>query len=446
MRAMKPGIVLCGVALLLGSSARLEAQTARRGPPMIRIYSDNGVDYVGTSTYITPRIELSENAYVFAVEMDMDGQVQVLHPDMPGISVRINASRSLQLPNFFAGFNSSRYAGAAYAIDRDYYDYYGPDDSRGTIIALASRVPFNLERIESNGDWDHTAIRRLIEYRSPLSAADALARYIGQAGEPIGRDYLRFEGARSYGYPYYASAYEYYSPCATYYAYGLAPGFAFIQLRNFARVSGSVGGKAQIIGYDLCGLPIFGVRSGRVGQKTPIGHFPPGRPGGRADTTVFPKGRLPRAPSPRPGTTVFANTLESGPPAARPGTLAPTGEATLPAPSGRRAEPRQFIPENPGAAIPQGRTPVERVTIQRVAPDVGGGRVVPQYRPEPRVEAPPARMPERTYSPPPVIHERPSYPTVIHERPSNPTPPPPRAQAPPATSEPARTPPPSRAH
>src|SRR5690348_14644391 len=196
MRAMKLGIGLGALFLLLGlAPTGSQAQASRRGPPIIRIYSDNGVDNVGTTSYITPRIELSENAYVFAVEMDMDGQIQVLHPDFPGLSVRISANKSLQLPNFFAGFNSSRYGGTAY--DASYSGYgNGVDDSRGTVIALASRAPFNLEKIESNGDWDISAIRRLMENRSPLSAAAALAQYLGQPGEPIGRDYLRFDGNR----------------------------------------------------------------------------------------------------------------------------------------------------------------------------------------------------------------------------------------------------------
>ena len=30
---------------------------------------------VGTSTYVEPAIEVSENAYVFAVSMDLDGQI-----------------------------------------------------------------------------------------------------------------------------------------------------------------------------------------------------------------------------------------------------------------------------------------------------------------------------------------------------------------------------------
>lgn len=436
MRAMKLGIVVAGLALLLGTATSpAEAQAARRGPPIIRIYSNNGVDYVGTTSYITPRIELGENAYVFAVEMDMDGQIQVLHPDFPGISVRISAHRSLQLPNFFVGFNSSRYSGTAYAMDRDYYDSYGPDDTRGTIIALASRAPFNLEKIESNGDWDVAAIRRLIENRSPLSAANALAQYLGQAGEPIGRDFLRFDGVRGYSYPYYAAyGYGYYSPCS-YFGYDLLPNYVYRQLQAFALFNrlGTSSRGPQLIGFDACGLPIYTPGFVTSGPQPGIGHFPP--PRHRGDTTVFPKSRLPHQPVPR-GSTVFANTLNEGMPATRSGALPRMSDVNVKAaPTGRRAEPRQYLEDyGGGMTVPRGRIPVERVTIPRGDASAGGARAVPQYRPEPRVEATPARTPERTYTPPPVIHERPSAP-----------PPPPR-EAPTTKSESPRTPPPARAH
>lgn len=438
MPAMKLGITVGGLALLLGmTTSAADAQAARRDPPMIRIYSDNGVDYVGTTTYITPRIELSENAYVFAVEMDMDGQIQVLHPDMPGISVRISAHRSLQLPNFFVGFNSSRYGRTGYVnADRGYYDAYGADDSRGTAIALASRAPFNLEKIESAGDWDLTAIRHLIENRSPLSAAEALAEYLGQAGEPIGRDFLRFEGAGASTYPYYAAyGYNYYSPCSAYLSYTLLPNYVYRPFQAaalFGRFGRFDRGRAQLIGYDACGLPIY--TSGFVvsGPQTPIGHFPPRT---RGDTTIFPKSRLPQTPVHR-GSTVFANTLEEGMPVTRPGVMSRTSDVDVKAaPMGRRAEPRQHVEDyGGGMAVPQGRIPVERVIVPR-AETSAGARVVPQYRPEPRVEATPARMPERTYSPPPP---------VIHERPS--APPPPPRETPTTRSEPPRIPPPARGH
>jgi hypothetical protein len=435
---MKLGIGLGGLFLLLGVvTTASQAQTPRRGPPIIRIYSDNGVDYVGTTSYITPRIELSENAYVFAVEMDMDGQIQVLHPDFPGISVRIAANRSLQLPNFFTGFNSSRYGRATYAasLDRNYYDYYGSDDSRGTIIALASRAPFNLERVESNGDWDTAALRRLIQNRSPLSAAAELARYLGQPGEPIGRDFLRFDGGQRYGYAYY-DAYSYYSPCSSLYGYSYAPAYAIRQAQALALYSQllAAGRGVRMIGYDLCGVPIFTIGNVNGGQGTAIGHFPPPH---RGDTTVFPKSRLPKAPVPR-GSTVFANTLDAGLPATRAGGLPQMGDVTVKAsPTGRRGEPTRYIEDyGSGLAVPQGRVPVERVIVPRGVVS-GGSMTVPTYRAEPRGEAAPARMPDRPREAPPP---------VIHERPSSPPPPPPRAEAPATKSEPARTPPPARGH
>ena len=439
MRAMKLVFVVGGLALLLSSSTSpAAAQAARRGPPMIRVYSDNGVDYVGTTSYITPRIELSENAYVFAVEMDMDGQIQVLHPDFPGISVRISANRSLRLPNFFVGFNSSRYTGSQYAnLDRG---YYSADDSRGTIIALASRAPFNLEKIESYGDWDVAAIRRLIEDRSPVSAANELARYLGQAGEPIGRDYLRFDGGSSNSYPYYAdygyNYYNYYSPCSSYFGYTLLPNYVYRQLQAFALYTRlrSSGRGPQLIGYDACGLPIYSSGFVTSGPQTPIGHFPP--PRNRGDTTVFPKSRLPHQPVPR-GTTVFANTLDQSIPDSRRGGLPQMSDVTVKvAPTGRRGEPRQFIQDyNGGMTVPQGRIPVERVTIPRGEVSGAGVQTVPQYRREPRVESAPVAVPARPReSPPPVIHERPS------------SPPPPPREAPTTKSEPARTPPPARGH
>ena len=431
MRAIKVGFGFAALALLLGlTTSPAGAQGARRGPPIIRIYSDNGVDYVGTTSYITPRIELSENAYVFAVEMDMDGQIQVLHPDFPGLSVRIPANRSLRLPNFFAGFNSSRYGGSAYAASYGGYPDYGNDDSRGTIIVLASRVPFNLEKIESGGDWDVSAIRRLIENRSPLDAAAVMAQYLGQAGEPLGRDYLRFDGGRASGYPYYASGYGYYSSCAGLYGYSALPLYAFQQLQAFAfysRARGS-GRGIQLVGFDACGSPIYINTGGFTnGQPTPIGHFPP--PRGRGDTTVFPKSRMPRTPVPRGGTTVFANTLDEGMPVTRQGALPRMGDVTVKAPTRGRGEPGVYLQDYSGGLVaPQGRMPVERVIVPRGAVSGGGIQSVPITRRDPIVESAPVRAP------------------VIHERPSTPPPPPPPRSEPTTRSDPPRQPPPSRGH
>ena len=81
------------------ASASTAQEPSRQRAPVVRIYSQNGGV---ASSYVTPAIEVSENAYVFAVMMDLDGHIQVLHPDFPGISVRVRAQKQLYLPNFFA--------------------------------------------------------------------------------------------------------------------------------------------------------------------------------------------------------------------------------------------------------------------------------------------------------------------------------------------------------
>ena len=153
-----------GLALGAGSSALLLCLLATASPaqdktrqraPIVRVYSNEGTGVV--SNYVTPSIQVSEDAYVFAVMMDLDGHIQVLQPDFPGISVRLRANKQLRLPNFFAGFNAPRYGMAGYSSSPDL-----GNDARGTVIALASRAPFNLDRIESGGDWNISAIRLLI--------------------------------------------------------------------------------------------------------------------------------------------------------------------------------------------------------------------------------------------------------------------------------------------
>jgi hypothetical protein len=253
------------IILLASTSAAQYASS--RGAPYIRVYSRNGPGVA--SNYVTPAIDVSENAYVFSVSMDLDGLIQVLHPDAPGISVRILRHRELRLPNFFAGYT---YPGGR-ALDAsgqyaDYPDYAGGGyDSRGTIIALASRVPFNLDRVASQGDWNISAIRDLIENRTPAMAAQALASYLGARGEPIGRDYMRFAGAQA---NYYSSNAAY--SCDLYYGVGRAN----VRSRRVEVLDRVVqmqraGTSARIVGYDVCGMPIVAFGS----SETAVRFHPP---------------------------------------------------------------------------------------------------------------------------------------------------------------------------
>ena len=80
-----------GLALGAGSSALLLCLLATTSPAqdktrqratIVRVYSNEGTGVV--SNYVTPSIQVSEDAYVFAVMMDLDGHIQVLQPDFRG--------------------------------------------------------------------------------------------------------------------------------------------------------------------------------------------------------------------------------------------------------------------------------------------------------------------------------------------------------------------------
>jgi hypothetical protein len=383
------------------------------------------------SSYVRPAIHVSEDAYVFAVMMDLDGHLQVLHPDFPGISVRIQSRRLLHLPNFFAGFNNqsqrSRYSMAGYNGSGSELD-----DTRGTVIALASRVPFNLELIEADGDWNMAAIRRLIEYRSPEMAAQILARYLGAKGEPIGRDFMRFAGERQSYYAYNSLGYCGYGS----YGYAYGGGGLFGSFGRLAELR-ALGLRPVVIGYDQCGAPII-----VAAPFAPGGGFRPPivRP---PDTTVFPKSHFPqgiaRRPAPEgifplPDRAEQAQRAQLG---QRPD-LPQIRDVTITAPRGRRAEPReileQFRPQPGVSTMPErARTPIDRTTPARTEPMPTGMR--PVSRPEPRVipQSEPVRMPERAREPAPA--------PVVRESPAQPSPPPPRAETH-SKPEPVTTPPP----
>ncbi len=420
-------LLLCALAAASGAQER-----ARQGAPSIRVYSSNGAYTLATTSYVTPVIQVSENAYVFAVSMDLDGQIQVLHPDFPGISVRLLAHKPLNLHNFFAGFGqrddgSGYYSTAGYSRYGNYGD--GSLDSRGTVIALASRAPFNLERIESDGDWNISAIRRLIEGRSPQSAAQALASYLGAKDEPIGRDFMRFAGGQNYNSAY---AYGAYSSCDLYFSYGPTLAARFFQASNTIALLRQRGQRATI-GYDFCGLPYVIVRSSGLAGGLP-GVRPVPRPQG--DTTAFPKSRFPHGTPRHPGESASKATPEGIFPLPQHSSLPQMGDVTITAPRGRRSEPGQILqgyrPQPGTMSAPQGRVPIERVSTPRTEPAATGSQPVREYRPEPRsAPPPPARVPDAPrQSPPP--------PPVVHQAPSSPPPPPPRAETP------ARVPPPAK--
>jgi hypothetical protein len=424
-------LLFCALSAVSGAQ---EQEKVNQRAPSIRVYSTNGSYALQTTSYVTPVIEVSENAYVFAVSMDLDGQIQVLHPDFPGISVRVQSRKQLKLPNFFAGFGRQndgfgygRYNTAGYSRYSSSSD--GFPDARGTVIALASRAPFNLERIESDGDWNMAAIRRLIEGRSPESAAQALAAYLGAKDEPIGRDFMRFAGGRNYNNAY---AYGGYSSCDLYgFSYGPTLAARFFQASSTIQLLRSRGQRATI-GYDFCGLPYVIVRSSGLAGGFPGTVRPPRNPG---DTSsVVPRDRIPKG-KPRHPIDAEAKSAPQGifPFPRREGQM---GDVTITAPKGRRYEPGQPLQgfhSTPGTSSPpQGRMPIERVTTPRTEPSASSGtqgsRPVRESRPETRsAPPPPSRVPDATPRqapppPPPVVREAPRSSPPVRSEPLQPVP------------------------
>jgi hypothetical protein len=433
MRATRMASVVSCSALLLSALAAASGgqESTNDRAPTIRVYSTNGSTVLHTTTYVTPVIEVSENAYVFAVSMDLDGQIQVLQPDFPGISVRVQSRKQLKLPSFFTGFGPQNDPSYGYYSTAGYSRYDTRDngfpDARGTVIALASRAPFNLEKIESNGDWNMSSIRRLIEARGPESAALALAKYLGAKDEPIGWDFMRFAGGPNYNNAY---AYGSYNSCDLY-GFSYAPTLAsrYFQVSNVISALRQRGQRAAV-GYDLCGFPYVIVRGSTVAGGFPR---PPRNPG---DTgTVFPKSRTPHGTPRHPPLESGLKTAPQGifPLPQREGHV---GDVTITAPKGRRGEPGTIIQgyrPSPVGSVPQGRAPIERVTTPRMEPTTSTGtqQTVRESRPETRSAPPPppSRVPDATprYSPPPsppapVVREAPSSPPPARSQPLQPAP------------------------
>jgi hypothetical protein len=428
MRASRSGFAL-GVSAMVVSlfgASPTAAQSSTRAP-LIRVYSENGPGVA--SRYVSPAITLNEDAYVFAVSIDLDGQIQVLQPEFPGISVRIAQNRVFRLPNFYAGF--AERAGGSMSLDARYSGYSGYDqgfDSRGTVIALASRQPFNLARLESNGDWNMVTLRGLIDRQPPALAAQALASYIGAEGEPIGRDFMRFAPTEQ---SYYADNSLY---SCDFFNGGYSTGLAYTRLSLINRVNllQREGQNVRIVGYDYCGLPILAYGPSRgFRRNSPV---PPRNPGDTLNghRRLFPRTGPKGDPSPRAAFGFFPITRTAQP--VEPGKAANIlsmqprdnpGEVLI----DRRGQ------ERPAVSPQRNSAPIGTLSVPN-RPATGTVSPPPQMsRPAPReTPAPPPRVePTRSAPPPPRVEQ----PRVEQTRSS-----PPPARAEPRSPPPASSPPP----
>jgi hypothetical protein len=401
MRVTRLALGLCA-AMITSHAAAGVAEAQKRKAPRINLTTSLGSSVA--SNYIEPAVTLSEDAYVFVISVDIDRHVQVLHPTETGIAVKMAARRQLHLPRFFAGYAGiagySNVSGSGYST----YDY-GPgfSDTRGTMIALASRRPFRLSNISVGGDWDVLMLQQLVEDRDPEAAAVMLAKVLGEPGEPIGRDVYRFAGGRRYYNSFYNNS-AYYDCSYLYGSLGFARGFNTRRSINFFRAAQlqQAGFVVAFAGYDACGEPVFNVY-----PRSFVGT--PGTPGRPPATGAFPSGRIPSV-APR-------NPLKD-----------PVGGVV----TGARPTPGRYAGQNDASTPPMTRIPDAGSVSERPHPRSEGTTVSERPR-APAASPAPERAAPRHSPPPP---ERVSTPRPVPERtaapaytpPPPPPPPPPRAE------------------
>ncbi len=213
---------------------------------------------------ITPSISLSEPAYILAVAIHNGGEIEVLSPALPGDAIRFEAAKSIRFPEFSSGFSSfSSYGlyGSGYRRSM----FAGYDDvasTHGSVLVIASRMPFNFSAISDGVTWNEESLRQIMRYKAPSQAVTALGRALTQKGQAFGHDYVYF--GRS-GYSHFASSsFRGSNGCMD---YSLSP-YGSSNVASYFGILGAAYGGTILAGYgnglrlvqvgtDGCGRPHY---------------------------------------------------------------------------------------------------------------------------------------------------------------------------------------------
>lgn len=152
--------------------------------------------YAG-SQYVEASFQLSADAYVLVVAVDLDRRIRVLYPETPEESGFAAGSSPHRLTRFFAGFaRSGRSSG--YDSRYDMTGRISPVGGGGVLLAVASDRPLQLERLTGvGGDWDEPTLMQLVFDESLSGAAHAVGRAVVLTGQDFNTDYSTFSGRRT---------------------------------------------------------------------------------------------------------------------------------------------------------------------------------------------------------------------------------------------------------
>lgn len=148
---------------------RRVSEASRGEAPRVRIIPPS----VQAANTVNAIIEVSRDAYVLVVATDLDGEVRVVFPELPGQTGFLKGSARYNLPQFFGGFGPTglaQYGRSAFSVEP--VNRYA---ALGSIVAIASDQPLQLARIVNrDGNWDQAALERLVYGRSPSMAGYSL--------------------------------------------------------------------------------------------------------------------------------------------------------------------------------------------------------------------------------------------------------------------------------
>ncbi|HUQ46125.1 MAG TPA: hypothetical protein VM033_05705 [Gemmatimonadaceae bacterium] len=154
------------------------------------------VSYAG-SQYVEASFQLSADAYVLVVAVDLDRRIRVLYPETPEESGFAARSSPHRLTRFFAGFSRSNRS-SGYDARYGMTGRISPVGGGGVLLAVASDRPLQLERLTGvGGDWDEPTLMQLIFDESLSGAAHAVGRAVVLTGQDFNTDYSTFSGRRS---------------------------------------------------------------------------------------------------------------------------------------------------------------------------------------------------------------------------------------------------------
>ncbi len=225
---------------------------------------------------ISPSISLSEPAYILAVAIKNDGEIEVLSPALPGDAIRFEAAKSIRFPEFSRGFTSfSNYGEYGSGYRRSAFAGYGDVAAKdGSVLVIASRTPFNFSAISDGVEWNEESLRRIMRFKAPSQAVTALGRALTQKGQAFSHDYVYF--GRS-GYSNFASSsFGSRNSCMD----NLLSPYGYSNVAGYYGISGAANGVTILAGYgNMGGLRLVQVGTDGCGRPhymlVPVQTLPP---------------------------------------------------------------------------------------------------------------------------------------------------------------------------